>query len=171
MSRVGVNSVELACRGSVASASNAAKRLQRLRACFRGRASPSGRWWGPERCRGPPSTTSVMELPPMRGHETGFPRLRGGENWFEEGSERGISLFCYEHQETHGGMGSVLGTVLFDLLFQGGRDGGVPLELPAHHVNRSGFWSFQCLEPAISSPSGRLPLVTRLLGSHLPSRP
>lgn len=98
----------------------------------------------------------------MRGHETGFPRLRGGGNWFEEGAERGISLFCYEHQETHGGMGSVLG---------GGRDGGVPLELPAHHVNRSGFWSFQCLEPAISSPSGRLPLVTWLLGSHLPSRP
>lgn len=40
MSRVGVNSVELACRGSVASASNAAKRLQRLRACFLGAVLP-----------------------------------------------------------------------------------------------------------------------------------
>lgn len=112
----------------------------------------------------------------MRGHETGFPRLRGGESWFEEGAERGISLFCYEHQETHGGMGSVLGTVLFDLLFQGGagwrgssrapRSPRQPvwiLELPMFRTSHFfSFWTATFGHPAARLPSS----ISSLISTH-----
>lgn len=112
----------------------------------------------------------------MRGHETGFPRLRGGENWFEEGAERGISLFCYEHQETHGGMGSVLGTVLFDLLFHGGagwrgssrapRSPRQPvwiLELPMSRTSHFfSFWTATFGHPAARLPSS----ISSLISTH-----